>query len=48
MSRLTLGLNEIPHWLGLEPSGGRVVITGYKDLESRVLLGPPESDYRCS
>jgi hypothetical protein len=38
VSRLTLGPNEIPHWLGLEPSGARVVITGYKDLESRVLL----------
>ena len=38
VSRLTLGANEIPHWLGLEPGGDRVVITGYRELESRVVL----------
>jgi hypothetical protein len=38
VGRLTLGSNEIPHWLGLEPRGDRVVITGYRDLESRVVL----------
>jgi len=38
VSRLTLGVNEIPHWLGLEASGDRVVITGYRELESRVVL----------
>ncbi|HSE66174.1 MAG TPA: hypothetical protein VLB12_04255, partial [Gemmatimonadales bacterium] len=38
VGRLTLGSNEIPHWLGLEPGGDRVVITGYRDLESRVVL----------
>ncbi len=38
VSRLTLGPNEIPHWIGLEPNGDRLVITGYRELESRVLL----------
>lgn len=38
VSRLTLGANEIPHWLGLEAGGDRVVITGYRELESRVVL----------
>jgi 56kDa selenium binding protein (SBP56) len=38
VSRLTLAPNEIPHWLALEPNRGRVVITGYRDIESRVLL----------
>jgi len=38
VSRLTLGVNEIPHWMALEPNGGRVVVTGYRDIESRVLL----------
>jgi len=36
--RLTLGPDEIPHWIALEPSGDRLVITGYEGIESRVLL----------
>jgi hypothetical protein len=38
VSRLTLGANEVPHWLALEPYGDRVVITGFRDIESQVLL----------
>lgn len=38
VGRLTLPPDEIPHWIALEPSGGRLVITGYRELESRVLL----------
>jgi hypothetical protein len=38
VGRLTLGPEENPHWLGLEPNGDRIVITGYQALESRVLL----------
>lgn len=37
-SRLTLRPDEIPHWIALEPKGDRLVITGYRELESRVLL----------
>jgi len=42
VSRLTLRPDEIPHWIALEPSGDRVVITGYRALESRVLLAQLE------
>lgn len=38
VNRLTLAAGEIPHWIALEPNGDRVVITGYGDIESRVLL----------
>jgi len=38
VGRLTLRPGEIPHWIALEPSGDRLVITGYGDIESRVLL----------
>jgi hypothetical protein len=38
VSRLTLQPHEVPHWLGLEPRGNRVVITGYEQIESRLLL----------
>jgi hypothetical protein len=38
VSRLTLRPDEIPHWIALEPSGDRLVITGYRKIESRVLL----------
>ena len=38
VSRLALAPDQIPHWIGLEPNGDRLVITGYKALESRVLL----------
>ena len=37
-SRLTLGPDEVPHWIALEPNGRRLVITGYGALGSRVLL----------
>ncbi|MFN2400414.1 MAG: hypothetical protein ABR543_17505 [Gemmatimonadaceae bacterium] len=38
VSRITLRPNEIPHWMALEPNGNRLVITGYRELDSRVLL----------
>jgi hypothetical protein len=38
VSRLTLRPDEVPHWIALEPNGNRVAITGYRALESRVLL----------
>ena len=43
VGRLTLAPDEIPHWLGLEPRGTRLVITGYRALESRVLLARVDS-----
>ncbi len=38
VGRLVLGPDEVPHWIGLEPSGKRVVITGYRELATWVLL----------
>jgi len=37
-SRLTLGAGNIPHWISLEPSTRRLVITGFGELKGRVLL----------
>lgn len=38
VSRLVLGPMDIPHWIALEPSHGRVVITGYGRLAHRVVM----------
>lgn len=32
VSRVTLGKNDVPHWIALEPNGQRVVLTGYADM----------------
>ncbi len=37
-SRITLGPNDVPHWIGLEPNMDRVVITGYQGMRNRVLI----------
>lgn len=38
VARLTLGPDDVPHWISLEPGGHRIVITGYSGLAGRVLL----------
>lgn len=38
VSRVTLGPNDVPHWIGIEPNLQRVVITGYQAMKTRVLL----------
>lgn len=38
VSRMTLGPNDVPHWISLEPDSERLVITGYDGLHSRLLL----------
>lgn len=38
VSRITLGANDVPHWIGIEPNHKRVVITGYQAMKTRVLL----------
>ena len=38
VARLTLEPDDVPHWIGLEPGGERIVITGYAGLAGRVLL----------
>jgi hypothetical protein len=38
VARLELGADNRPHWLAVEPGGTRLVLTGYRDLQYRVLL----------
>ncbi len=38
VSRVTLGAQDVPHWISIEPNHQRVVITGYGDLLHRVLI----------
>jgi hypothetical protein len=38
VSRVTLGTNDVPHWISIEPNHQRVVITGYDAMEHRVVL----------
>jgi hypothetical protein len=38
VSRLTLEPDRLPHWIALEPSGRRLVITGYRALAPWVLV----------
>jgi hypothetical protein len=38
VARLTLPPDQVPHWIALEPSGDRLVITGYRELAPWVLL----------
>jgi hypothetical protein len=38
VGRLTLQPEQVPHWIALEPSGYRLVITGYRELAPWVLL----------
>ncbi|MEP6620957.1 MAG: hypothetical protein ABJE47_16650 [bacterium] len=38
VSRVTLGDNDVPHWIGIEPNHRRVVITGYQAMKSRVVM----------
>ena len=38
VSRVSLGPNDVPHWIGVEPNHQRVVITGYQAMKTRVIL----------
>ncbi len=38
VARLSLEQDDEPHWIGLEPGGERIVLTGYQGLGGRVLL----------
>lgn len=42
-SRVTLAPDEEPHWIALEPSTKRLVITGYGKLATRVLIATFDS-----
>lgn len=38
VARLELGRDNRPHWLAVEPGGTRLVLTGYRDMQYRVLM----------
>jgi hypothetical protein len=38
VSRLTLGEDDVPHWISLSPDRRRVVLTGYGALRNRVII----------
>ncbi len=38
VSRITLGRDDVPHWIAIEPNHRRVVITGYQAMRTRVLM----------
>ena len=38
VSRLTLGADDVPHWISLSPDRRRVVLTGYGALQNRVII----------
>jgi len=43
-SRLTLDADWMPHWLSLAPDGRRIVITGFKNMRSKILLATIDPD----
>ena len=38
VSRVTLGPDDVPHWISVSPDQRRVVITGYASLQNRVMI----------
>ncbi len=38
VSRLTLAPKQLPHWISLAPDGERIAVTGYGDLQHRLLM----------
>jgi hypothetical protein len=37
-SRVTLGPDDVPHWISMSPDDRRVVITGYRGMKHRVMI----------
>lgn len=38
VGRITLGPQDLPHWVSVEPDGDRIVISGYGSLYYRLLI----------
>lgn len=38
VSRVSLGNDEVPHWLSVEPNHQRIVVTGYAGMQHRVVM----------
>ncbi|MGQ0766759.1 MAG: hypothetical protein ACT4OZ_14000 [Gemmatimonadota bacterium] len=36
--RMTLGTDDVPHWISISPDGRRVVVTGYAAMRHRVVV----------
>lgn len=43
VSRLTLGAEEVPHWISISADRRRVVVTGYKGMKHRVVIAQFDS-----
>jgi hypothetical protein len=44
VSRLTLGADDVPHWIAISPDRRRVVVTGYEALKHRALIARFDPD----
>jgi hypothetical protein len=38
VSRVTLGADDVPHWIAISPDKRRVVITGYQGMQHRAMI----------
>lgn len=38
VSRVSLGPDDVPHWIAISPDQRRVVVTGYKGMQHRVMI----------
>jgi hypothetical protein len=38
VSRVALGPDDVPHWIAISPDQRRVVVTGYKGMQHRVMI----------
>ena len=38
VSRVSLGPDDVPHWIAISPDQRRVVVTGYKGMQHRVVI----------
>jgi hypothetical protein len=38
VSRATFGSGDVPHWIAISPDQRRLVVTGYRDMQHRVML----------
>ena len=38
VSRITLGPDDVPHWISMEPNQRRLVVTGYRAMQHRAII----------
>ena len=44
VSRLTLGAEDVPHWIAISPDQRRVVVTGYAAMQHRAVIARFDAD----